>query len=122
MTIRPIALVSALLALAAIPCAAQAPDVATAIDANGAAPQKIKIVDAQPVEEGEPGERRTTFVIVHSDQGACFAIAPPGGEGMVAGDGYVVVPASGVDDALKQKLAADHPKCTIVDVVARSVH
>jgi hypothetical protein len=31
------------------------------------------------------------------------------------------VQASGVDDALKQKLAADHPQCALVDVVARAM-
>jgi hypothetical protein len=93
---------------------------ANAADEPGA-PQTIKVAAAELVEEGAAGERRATFVIVHDDQNACFAIAPPGGEGIDAGDGYVVVPASGVDDALKRKLAKDHPGCKLVDVVARAV-
>ncbi len=94
--------------------------VANAADAPGS-PQTIRIAAAETVEEGAAGERRATFTLVHTDENACFAIAPPGGEGLDAGAAYIVVPASDVDDALKQKLATDHPGCKLVDVVARSV-
>ena len=107
-----------LLALAAtasiVPSAARAA-------ADPGAPQTIKIGATEAVEEGVAGERRATFVLVHTEQGACFAIAPPGGEGIEEGDAYIVVPASQVDEALKQKFTKDHPGCTLVDVVARSV-
>lgn len=87
---------------------------------SAGAPQSIKIVSADVVEEGAKGDRQSTFTLVQSEQGKCYAIAPPGGEGMVAGERYVVVAASDVDDALKQRLAADHPGCALVDVVARA--
>ena len=85
------------------------------------APQTIKVAAAEPVEEGAAGDRHTTFTLAHTDENACFAIAPPGGEGIEAGEAYVVVAASDVDDALKEKLAKDHPGCKIVDVVARAM-
>lgn len=88
---------------------------------SAGAPQTIKVAAAEPVAEGAQGERSTTFMLVQSEQGTCFAIAPPGGEGMLAGESYVVVAASGVDDALRQRLATDHPGCVLVDVVARAM-
>ncbi len=118
MTIRSRVAIATLLAFDAAAFAAF-PDAALAADEPGA-PHTIKVAAAESVEEGEAGERRSTFMLVHSDQGTCYAVAPPGGEGMVAGDSYVVVQASGVDDALKQKLTSDHPGCAIVDVVARA--
>jgi hypothetical protein len=93
---------------------------AHAADESGA-PQTIRIATTEPVEEGVAGERRATFVLAHTDQNACFAIAPPGGEGIEVGDAYIVVAASQVDEPLKQQLAKDHPGCKLVDVVARSV-
>jgi hypothetical protein len=85
------------------------------------APRSIRIVSADVVEEGAKGDRQSTFTLVQSEQGACYAIAPPGGEGIVAGESYVVVAASDVDDALRQRLATDHPRCALVDVVARAM-
>jgi hypothetical protein len=85
------------------------------------APQSIRIVSADVVEEGAKGDRQATFTLVQAEQGRCYAIAPPGGEGMVAGESYVVVATSDVDEALKQRLAADHPGCTLVEVVARTM-
>ena len=85
------------------------------------APQSIRIVSADVVEEGTKGDRQSTFTLVQSEQGKCYAIAPPGGEGMVAGESYVVVAATSVDDALKQRLASDHPGCVVADVVARAM-
>jgi hypothetical protein len=102
----------ALLILASAACIADEPS---------GAPQTIKIVSADVIQEGAAGDRRSTFTLVQSEQGTCYAIAPPGGEGMIAGESYAVVPSNSVDDALKQKLAADHPKCAIVDVVARAM-
>ena len=90
-------------------------------DEPSGAPQTIKIVSSDVVQEGAAGDRHSTFTLVQSEQGKCYAIAPPGGEGMVAGESYVVVAASSVDDALKQRLATDHPGCMIVDVVARAM-
>jgi len=84
-------------------------------------PQAIRVVSADVVEEGTKGDRQSTFTLVQSEQGKCYAIAPPGGEGIEAGEAYVVVAASDVDDALKEKLAKDHPGCKIVDVVARAM-
>ena len=85
------------------------------------APQTVRIVSADVVEEGAAGDRQSTFTLVQSDQKKCYAIAPPGGEGIVAGESYVVVAASSVDDALRQRLATDHPGCVLVDVVARAM-
>ena len=85
------------------------------------APQTIRIVSADVVEEGAAGDRQSTFTLVQAEKGQCFAIAPPGGEGLVAGESYVIVAASDVDDALRHRLATDHPGCTLVDVVARAM-
>lgn len=85
------------------------------------APQSIKIVSADVVEEGEKGDRQSTFTLVQTERGTCYAIAPPGGEGIVAGESYVVVASSDVDGTLKQRLATDHPGCAIVEVVARAM-
>jgi len=85
------------------------------------APQTVRIVSAAVVAEGAAGDRQSTFTLVQSEHGKCYAIAPPGGEGIVAGESYVVVAAGGVDDALRQRLATDHPGCMLVDVVARAV-
>lgn len=90
-------------------------------DEPSGAPHTISIVSADIVHEGADGDRRSTFTLVQSEQGKCYAIAPPGGEGLAAGDSYVVVAASDVDDALRQRLATDHPGCALVDVVARAV-
>lgn len=90
-------------------------------DEPSGAPQTIRIVSADVVQEGAAGDRHSTFTLVESEQGKCYAIAPPGGEGMVAGESYVVVASSDVDDALKQRLATDHPGCALVDVVARAM-
>ena len=110
---------TAFLPLALVAAASAAPSRATA-DEPGA-PQTIKVAAAEPIEEGAAGDRHTTFTLAHTDENACFAIAPPGGEGIEAGEAYVVVAASDVDDALKEKLAKDHPGCKIVDVVARAM-
>jgi hypothetical protein len=118
MTRSGFAIHAALLALAA--AASFVPSAANAADEPGK-PETIKVASAEAVAEGAAGERRTTFTLVHTDEGACYAIAPPGGEGLDAGAAYIVVPASDVDDALRQKLAKDHPDCKLVDVVARSV-
>ena len=85
------------------------------------APEKISIVSVDTVEEGAAGDRLSTFRLVQSEQKKCYAIAPPGGEGMVAGESYVVVAANDIDDALKQRLATDHPGCAVVNVVARAM-
>ena len=118
MTRRGSAIHAMLLAFPAT--APSVPSIATAAGEPGA-PQTITIAAVEPVEEAVTGERRATFVLAHTREGACFAIAPPGGEGIEAGDAYIVVPASQVDEALKQKLTKDHPGCTLVDVVARSI-
>ncbi|HEY6894901.1 MAG TPA: hypothetical protein VI258_12080 [Rhodanobacteraceae bacterium] len=85
------------------------------------APQSIKIVSADVVEEGEKGDRQATFTLVQTEQGKCYAVAPPGGEGIVAGESYVVIASSDVDGALRERLATDHPGCAIVEVVARAM-
>jgi hypothetical protein len=116
MTIRSILAMSSLVLTSAVALAAdktppQAPS----------APQTIRIVAAEVIEEGEPGDRQWTFTLVSAESGACYAIAPPGGEGIAAGGSYIIVAASDVDDAIRAKLAADRPNCAIVDVVARAV-
>ena len=102
MTRRGSAIHAMLLAFAAT--APSVPSIATAAGEPGA-PQTITIAAVEPVEEAVTGERRATFVLAHTREGACFAIAPPGGEGIEAGDAYIVVPASQVDEALKQNLS-----------------
>jgi hypothetical protein len=119
MTRSAFAIHAALLACAAT--AILVPPAAHAADEGGGAPQTIRIVSATVVEEGAAGDRQSTFTLVEAEKGTCYAIAPPGGEGLDAGDAYVVVPASDVDAALRERLAKDHPDCKLVDVVARAV-
>lgn len=105
--------------LLAFTAAASAVPLHAGADEAGA-PQTIKIVSADVIEEGAAGDRQSTFTLVQSDKGKCYAIAPPGGEGLVAGESYVVVANGDVDQALRQRLATDHPGCAVVDVVARA--
>jgi hypothetical protein len=58
-------------------------------------------------------------MLVKSESGQCYAVAPPGGEGMTAGDAYAVVAATDVSDVTRAEMTKDHPNCKVVDVVAR---
>jgi hypothetical protein len=115
MTIRPMLAIPALLLAFAVSAAGPKP-----VDAP-TAPKTIRIVAAEVIEEGEPGDRQWTFTLISAESGACYAIAPPGGEGVTAGDSYIIVAATDVDEAIRTKLAVDRPNCAIVDVVARAV-
>jgi hypothetical protein len=116
MTIRPMLAIPALMLTFAVSAADQ-----KAADAPNT-PKTIRIVAAEAIEEGEPGDRQWTFTLISAESGACYAIAPPGGEGISPGDSYIIVAATDVDDAIRRKLAVDRPNCAIVDVVARAVH
>jgi hypothetical protein len=116
MTIRPMLAIPALMFTFAVSAADQ-----KVADAPNT-PKTIRIVAAEVIEEGEPGDRQWTFTLISAESGACYAIAPPGGEGISPGDSYIIVAATDVDDAIRRKLAVDRPNCAIVDVVARAVH
>jgi hypothetical protein len=120
MTIRIVRAVSFALLISSAHALAGAPDSAPPDEA--AAPVVIKVESLDVVDVGSTkGDPRANFGIVNLKQGTCYAIAPPAGATVEVGDGYAVVPATGVDDALRAKLKADYPKCAIVDVVGRSV-
>lgn len=116
MTMSPrVLLAGASFAFAANALAADPP---AAPDRSGSAPETVRVASTESVAAGQEG-RKFAFVLVKSESGACYAIAPPGGEGMTAGDRYAVVPANDVSDATRAEMTKDHPTCKVVDVVAR---
>lgn len=86
-------------------------------DAPGA-PETIRVASVESVAAGEEG-RKFAFKLVKTEAGACYAVVPPGGEGMLAGDSYAVVAAADIDDATRAALSKDRPTCRVVEVVAR---
>jgi len=114
------AVLLALLASSACALAAEPADSASSGDAT--APVVVKVASLDVVDEGATkGDPAARFGIVNRKQDTCYAVAPPGGPIIDVGVSYTVIPASNVDGALRAKLLADYPKCTIVDVVGRSV-
>jgi hypothetical protein len=103
--------------LATAALAADPPDVSSIAD-QGAAPETIKVASAESVAAGET-DHKFAFVLIKSESGKCYAVVPPGGEGMVAGDSYAVVAATDADQATRDFMTKDHPTCKVVDVVAR---
>lgn len=99
--------------------AAEPADSASSGDAT--APVAVKVATLDVIDAGATkGTPQGRFGLVNQ-KGACYAFAPPGGPTVEVGVTYTVIPASNVDDALRETLRADHPKCAIVDVVGRSV-
>lgn len=90
---------------------------AFAVDEPGA-PETVKVASAEAM-SGGAGEGKFTFMLVKSEAGKCYAVAPPGGEGMTAGDAYIVVAADGVPEDALAEMKKGHPDCKVVDVVAR---
>ena len=101
----------------AVTSAAPAVEPPLAVD-QGAAPETIRVTSAEAVAAGEEGHK-FAFMLIKADSGRCYAVVPPGGEGMAAGDAYAVVAASDVDDTTRTLMTKDHPGCTVVNVVAR---
>jgi len=115
MTISPRVLLSFVsIALAMAAFAADAPDTS----AEGGAPETVKVASVESVTVGAD-ERKLTFVLLKSGSGQCYAVAPPGGEGMIAGDAYAVVAANGIPDEVRAEITKARPACKVVDVVAR---
>ena len=86
-------------------------------------PAVVKVASVKVVDAGTTkGDPRAAFELVNLEAGACYAMAPSPGGTVAVGDDYAVVPASDVDEAVRAKLAADYPKCPIVEVVARVTH
>ncbi|MGH8174459.1 MAG: hypothetical protein ACREPX_15065 [Rhodanobacteraceae bacterium] len=110
-------------AFALLACSAQAlADEPAGASADATAPVVVKVATLSVVDEGATkGDASAKFGMVNLKQGACYAVAPPGGPTIEVGVSYTVIPASNVEPALREKLAADYPKCAIVDVVGRSV-
>ena len=104
-------------AFATAALAADPPDVSGIAD-QGAAPETVKVASAETVAAGAP-DRKFAFVILKSEAGQCYAVVPPGGEGIVAGDSYAVVPATDADAATREFMTKGHSNCKVVDVVAR---
>jgi hypothetical protein len=121
MTIRTVRVVSFALLIASTHALAGATtDSASADEAK--TPVIVKIESLDPVDVGSPqGDPRANFGIVNLKAGTCYAFAPPAGATVEVGESYTVVPSRDIDDAIRAKLAADYPKCAIVEVVGRSV-
>ena len=68
MTIRPMLAIPALMLTFAVSAADQ-----KAADAPNT-PKTIRIVAAEAIEEGEPGDRQWTFTLISAESGACYAI------------------------------------------------
>jgi hypothetical protein len=118
MTISPRVLPCCLsFAVATAALAADPPDVSSVAD-QGSAPETVKVASAESVAAGAP-DRKFAFVIIKSEAGQCYAVVPPGGEGIVAGDSYALVAATDADQTTRDFMTKDHPNCKVVDVVAR---
>jgi hypothetical protein len=97
--------------------AALAADPPGATDQPGA-PETMKVASVESANAGT-GDDAFAFTLVKSESGRCYAVAPPGGEGMTAGESYAVVAATDMSDVMRAGIAKDHPDCKVVDVVAR---
>jgi hypothetical protein len=97
--------------------AALAADPPSASDQPGA-PETVKVASAESVSVGAD-DNKITFTLVKSESGTCYVVAPPGGEGMTAGDAYAVVAATDVSDAMRAEMTKGHANCKVVEVVAR---
>ena len=85
-------------------------------------PVTVKVESLDPVDVGATkGDSRANFGMVNLKAGTCYAFAPPAGATVEVGESYTVIPSRDIDDDIRAKLAADYPKCAIVDVVGRSV-
>jgi hypothetical protein len=115
MTIAPRVLFACAVLAAAAP--AFADDTSDLVSAGGT-PETITVASADSAAIGAE-DHRITFVVVKAENGACYAVLPPGGEGIVAGDRYAVVAANDVTDAMRADLAKAHRDCKPVNVVAR---
>jgi hypothetical protein len=115
MTISP----RVLLACVSFACAtaALAVDPPMAID-QGSAPETVKVVSAETASAGT-GEQAFSFALIKSDSGQCYAVVPPGGAGVVAGDTYAVVASTDTSDPRRADMQKAHPTCKVVEVVAR---
>jgi Tfp pilus assembly protein PilW len=85
---------------------------------QAAAPETVKVASAESVAAGD-ADHRFAYMLVKSESGQCYAIAPPGGEGMTAGDRYMVVAATDVSEATRAEMTKGHAHCKVVNVVAR---
>lgn len=112
MTISPRNLIFCVsMAIATTAFAADPPD-------QPGAPETVRVASAESVSVGSEAQK-FAFMLVKSDAGKCYAVTPPGGEGMTAGTAYIVVAAAGVPDDVLAAMTKSHPGCNIVDVVAR---
>src|SRR4051812_44822865 len=122
MTIRIVRAVSLTLLVSSACALADATDAPSSTD-DAKPPVTVEVESLVVADAGSTkGEPRGRFGIVNLEQGTCYAFAPPGGPTVEIGESYTVIPASGVDDAVRAKLAADYPKCAAVDVVGRALH
>lgn len=112
MTISPCNLIFCVsMAIATTAFAADPPD-------QPGAPETVRVASTESVSVGSEAQK-FAFMLVKSDAGKCYAVTPPGGEGMTAGDSYAVVAATGVSDFARAEMTKGHPDCKVVDVVAR---
>jgi hypothetical protein len=95
---------------------------AIAADASGDPPPPT-MVDVKTTEVFDAGTTKgnpnAAFAIVNAAETPCYAIAPPSGAGVLAGERYALAPNADVPDELRKSIVARYPKCTIVDAVAR---
>jgi hypothetical protein len=98
---------------ATVALAADPPDTSD----QAGAPETVKVASAETVNADE--QHTFAFTLVKSASGKCYAVTPPGGEGITAGDAYAVVAATGVSDETRAEMTKGHPDCKVVDVVAR---
>jgi hypothetical protein len=116
MTISPRVLLTCIsFVFATVAIAADPP---SAPDQGGGAPQTVKVASAESIAAGAE-DHKFAFVLIKSDSGECFAVAPPGGEGLMADDSYAVVAATGVSDFERAEMTKGRANCKVVDVVAR---
>jgi len=93
------------------------------VPAESGAPIVVKIASVEAANEGtEPDDPRATFGIVNRKEGVCYAVAPPTGASLELDESYALVPATDLDEGLRDKLKADFPNCMAVEAVAKVTH
>ena len=93
------------------------------VPVESGAPVVVKIASVEAANEGtDPDDPRATFGIVNRKEGVCYAVAPPTGASLELDESYALVPATDLDEGLRDKLKADFPNCTAVDAVAKVKH
>ena len=85
-----------------------------------APPVMVTVTSVEVLHVGEKKDDPAgTFGLINAKESACYVLAPPFGADVSVGEKYALIVASDIDEKIREKIAADHPRCQIVDAVAR---